>query len=33
MYGDLEEELGDILVRNTEHELNERYVKEIAKLF
>ena len=32
MYGDLEEESGDILVRSTEHELNERYIKEIAKL-
>ncbi len=32
MYGDLEEESGDILVCNTEHELNEKYIKEIAKL-
>ena len=32
MYGDLEEESADILVRNTEHELSEKYIKEIAKL-
>jgi len=32
MYGDLEEEQGDILVLNTGHELNGRYIKEIAKI-
>lgn len=32
MYGDLEDEPGDILVNNTQHELNEEYIKEIAKL-
>jgi len=32
IYGDLEEEPGDILVTNTEHELNENYIKEIARI-
>lgn len=32
MYGDLEEEAGDILVAKTEHELTENYIKKIVKL-
>lgn len=32
LYGSLEEEDGDILVPDTEHELNEQYIKEIAKI-
>lgn len=32
IYGDKEEESGDILVPNTEHELSAAYIKEIAKL-
>jgi len=33
IYGDMEEEKADILVRNTNHELNSRYLSEIGKLF
>ncbi len=32
LYGDLEEEQGDVIVHNTEHELNDKYIKEIAKM-
>lgn len=32
LYGDKEGELADILVANTEHELNDRYISEIAKI-
>ncbi|MBU1558001.1 hypothetical protein KKC45_03505 [Patescibacteria group bacterium] len=32
MYGDKEDEPADILVSETEHELNEQYIKEILKL-
>ncbi|MDD2935207.1 MAG: hypothetical protein PHX25_01910 [Candidatus Pacebacteria bacterium] len=32
MYGDLEDEKGDIIVPKTEHELTENYIKEIKKL-
>lgn len=32
MYGDRENEMGDILVPNTEHELTDNYIEEIAKM-
>ena len=32
MYGDLEDEKGDIIVSKTEHELTENYINEIKKL-
>ena len=32
MYGDLEKERGDILVPNTQHELSDQYIKEIAQI-
>ncbi len=32
MYGDLEEELGDIIIPNTEHELSKNYLKEIVRI-
>ena len=32
MYGDLEEEAGDILVPHTEHELNNSYIEEVEKI-
>lgn len=32
MYGDQEEEEADILVGNTEHELTDNYIEEIAKI-
>jgi hypothetical protein len=32
LYGDKEEEPGDILVPNTQHELNTAYIREISKL-
>jgi len=32
MYGDLEEEHGDILVAKTEHELSEQYIKEVVNI-
>ena len=32
IYGDLEEEDGDIIVPNTDHELSDSYIKQIEKL-
>lgn len=32
MYGDLEDELGDIIIPKTEHALNNAYIKAIGKL-
>ena len=32
MYGDLENEKGDIIVSKTEHELTENYLKEIEQI-
>jgi len=32
IYGDLEEESGDIIVPNTRHELNVNYINEINKI-
>ena len=32
MYGELEEDQGDVLVSNTGHELNNQYIKEIGRI-
>jgi esterase/lipase len=32
LYGDKEEERGDVLVPNTEHEINKNYLKEVGKI-
>lgn len=32
IYGELEKEPGDILIKNTEHELTKDYIEEVAKL-
>lgn len=32
MYGDKEDEKADIIIKNTDHEISENYIKEIVKL-